>query len=112
MSWVKLDDGFPDHPKIAPISDRAFRIHVRALCYCGRHLTDGFVPKAIVDDITRGKQAVVNELLAAGLWHANGGSGYAINDFLDYNPSKADVESERQKKRDAAKKAAEARWNR
>lgn len=36
MTCVKLDDAFADHPKVVGLTDRAFRVHVRALCYCGR----------------------------------------------------------------------------
>ena len=36
MSWVKIDDGFAEHPKISLLTDREFRIWVTLLCYCGR----------------------------------------------------------------------------
>lgn len=49
MSWVRLDDGFADHPKIAALDDRAFRIHIWALCYSARHLTDGFLAQEVLD---------------------------------------------------------------
>ncbi len=48
MGWVKLDDKFPEHPKLERIGDRAFRIHIRGLCYSALHLTDGLVPRAVV----------------------------------------------------------------
>jgi hypothetical protein len=41
MSWVRLDDSFPEHPKVIALTDAAFRAHVRGLCYAGRFLTDG-----------------------------------------------------------------------
>lgn len=110
MSWIKLDDGFNEHPKIADLSDRAFRVHVAALCYCGRNLTDGRIPQAVVRTISLGRRQAVSELTAAGLWHENG-TGYLINDYLDYNPSKAEVEEERERKRAIAKNAATARWS-
>ena len=52
MPWVKLDDGFTDHPKIASLSDSAFRTFVTALCYCNKNLTDGFVPALIARQIS------------------------------------------------------------
>ena len=39
--WVKLDDRFTDNPKIARLSDKAFRVYVHALCYSAGALTDG-----------------------------------------------------------------------
>lgn len=40
MSWFHLDDNFPDHRKVAGLSDAAFRLHVAGLAYCSRGLTD------------------------------------------------------------------------
>jgi hypothetical protein len=48
MTWVKLDDQFPSHPKMVLAGGDAAWLHVCALCYCGQHLTDGKFPKAIV----------------------------------------------------------------
>ena len=41
MTWLRIDDAMVDHPKIIGLSDGAFRLHITALCYCARHLTDG-----------------------------------------------------------------------
>lgn len=83
MSWLKLDDNFADHPKVLGLSDAAFRVHIKALCYCARHLTDGIIPGAKV--VGREKEA--EELLAAKLWHRRG-VNYEVNDFLLYNPTR------------------------
>ena len=48
MSWTKLDDLFPGHPKVITLSDSAFRLHVTALCYCASQLTDGFIPSPAI----------------------------------------------------------------
>ncbi len=45
MSWIKLDDALPSNRKIKDLSDRAFRLYVYGLCYCGRDLTDGIIDK-------------------------------------------------------------------
>lgn len=34
MSWVRLDDGFTNHPKIVRLTDQQFRVWVKVLCYC------------------------------------------------------------------------------
>lgn len=110
MTWVKLDDGFPEHPKISELSDRAFRIHVAALCYCGRNLTDGHIPSSVVRSLTLGRGKAVTELVTAEVWHKNG-NGFVINDYLDYNPSREHVEAERERRREAGRKGADKRWN-
>lgn len=91
MSWAKFDDAFADHPKIAGLSDAAFRLHVTAILYAARFETDGNLPVGAVARMGPGRE----ELLAAGLWDEVA-TGWAIHDYLDYNPSKADRERMRQ----------------
>jgi hypothetical protein len=93
MTWVKLDDNFADHPAIAPLSDAAFRLHVAALCYCARYLTDGLVPEAFVDSRRRKAAA---ELVSRGRWRTEV-DGWRIHDYLDYQESREKVEARREK---------------
>lgn len=102
--WVRLDDRFPRHPKIVGLSDRAFRAHVEAMCYCGSHETDGWIPTAAV----RPGRAPVAELLDAGLWSKDG-TGYRIHDWLDYNPSAADLREQRDAAADRKRRWRERR---
>lgn len=93
MPWVKLDDGMVEHLKVASLSDGAFRAHVEALSFCARNLTDGLVPEAVVKKQGWSKRS--RELVAAGLWEVTPG-GHAIHDYLEYNPSREQVEAERE----------------
>ncbi|TFV32272.1 hypothetical protein E4K10_18065 [Streptomyces sp. T1317-0309] len=43
MSWVKLDDRFTSHRKVALLSDRAFRLYVSSLCWSSENLTEGHI---------------------------------------------------------------------
>lgn len=98
MPWVKLDDRFPSHRKIALLSDRAFRLHISAICWCSENLTDGRITDrelALVAHI-RGLKATAKQLEDAGLWDRTD-DGWAIHDFLDYNPSREQVIAERKK---------------
>src|SRR3546814_4317479 len=70
MPWVKLDDRFPSHRKIALLSDRAFRLHISAICWCAENLTDGRISDrelALVAKI-RGVKATAQQLADAGVW--------------------------------------------
>jgi hypothetical protein len=108
MTWVKIDDGFPENPKVVGLSDRAFRVHVRALCYASQHLTDGFIPAAKAKEW--GTKHVA-DLVRAGLWKVcEQPTGYFIHDFLDYNPSREEIESQRRVRSDAGRHAARMRW--
>jgi hypothetical protein len=96
VTWVRLDDNFPDHPKVDGLSDPAFRLYVTALCHAGRLLTDGFVGSSRVSRLLpRFKRSYVDELVEAGLWDVVEG-GWQIHDFLDRNPSAAKVKAERE----------------
>lgn len=103
MTWVKLDDGFPQHPKVVGLTDRVFRAHVIGLCYAARYLTDGWVPPGTVAP----KEAAA--LVAAGLWHETPATnGWWINDFLSYNRSREDVNAEREAKKAAGRAGGKA----
>ena len=64
MTWIKLNDNAPRHPKIAGLSDRAFRAWVNSLCYASEFLTNGALPVAFLVTVPR---RVQDELIGAGL---------------------------------------------
>jgi hypothetical protein len=98
MPWVKLDDRFPSHRKIALLSDRAFRLHVSAMCWCAENLTDGRIGDRELGLVTRvrGVKATAKQLEDAGLWDRTE-DGWEIHDYLDYNPSREQVLIERKR---------------
>lgn len=36
-AFVRVDIGYDEHPKVAPLTDAAFRAHVEAMTWCGRN---------------------------------------------------------------------------
>jgi len=112
MPWVKLADGFPDHPKVLEVGGDAAWLHVCALCYCGKHLTDGRFHRSLVGRLSDRDNTPVlaDELVRVGLWAADG-DYYRINDYLSFNPSKADVLDARERRAVAGRKGAESRWH-
>ena len=133
MPWVKIDDHFDEHPKLARVGPPAWGYWLAGLAYCNRNLTDGFIPYSVAynlagwdvwDDpdadgreqiwhysVTSGMggeeitgEWIVDRLLSVGLWTQCTG-GFRVHDFLEYNPSKAAVLAER--KAWAAKKASQ-----
>jgi hypothetical protein len=114
MSWAKLDDQLHAHRK-AKIAwkahPRALGMHLLALSYCAGHLTDGLVDEEFVEEkvpAKREREQVTDALVKAGLWTRED-DGWRINDWLDYNPSRADVldrrhrDSERKKRKDSTR---------
>ena len=114
MPWVKISDDFTDSPKLAAIeaTSRPFAIelYIAALCYCGRVLTDGFVPRGQIGRLVDFEAsdvdpyAIAAELVAAGLWET-AETGYTIHDYLEYQPSREQVEAKR-----ATTRARVTRW--
>lgn len=97
MPWVRLDDRFPSHRKVALLSDRAFRLHVSALCWSSENLTEGKILDTELRVIAhvRGLKAAAKELEDRQLWDRVDG-GWMIHDFLVYNPDRAKVQAERE----------------
>jgi hypothetical protein len=99
MAYAKFDDGFADHPKHRPLSHGAFRLHVSGILHCARWLTDGKVTADAAGDLMRAyKPQYLDELVERGLWlEVMPGTLYEIRDYLDWNDSRARVESRRAK---------------
>jgi hypothetical protein len=125
MPWANFDDQFPTHPKVLPLSDAAFRLHVSGVCYSAAHTTDGLIEAHAVPILApRFKRSTLLELLRRDQWHALGQGGcgtetcpaegregcYRIHDYLEWNRSSETIEAERERKRKAGRKGAEKRW--
>jgi hypothetical protein len=100
MSWVRIDDGFTDHPKIVRVGPLATILYLRALCYSARHLTDGRVPAEIAEQLCGGlaaprratatPRALIGLLIRERLWEKKG-DDFLIHDYLLYQPSKQEA---------------------
>ncbi len=109
MSYLLLDDGFAEHPKVRGLSHVAFRFHVEALNHCARNLTDGHVDDRAIRSIAAGigsrSTKPITELTTAGLW-VEETCGYSIHHYLEHNPSAAQIKA----RKEAGRKAARSRW--
>lgn len=107
MPWVRFDDTFPVHRKVDGLSDTAFRLHVSAIFWCARNLTDGAVPEEDLELVTarvRAPARFATELVRRGLWHKQGhdcpecpqiAGSWVIHGYLEFQPSKEKVLAER-----------------
>lgn len=102
MTWLKLDDHLDENPKIAGLSDSAFRLYIWGLCYCARQRTDGLIPGSMpVRSGVRHWERCSDDLVAAGLWILREAGGWEVNDYLQWQRSKAKI-AEVSEKRSAA----------
>lgn len=110
MTWFKVDDGFYDHPKTIGLSLSAMGLWVRAGSWCARHLTDGRVPRSLLD--SWGVDPVVaGELHGVGLWIETD-DGWQFHDWEEHQPLRKDVLAKRKadrSRKDAGRKSQSVR---
>lgn len=93
MAWVKVDDHFPEHPKVLDVGPLAEALWLRALCYANRYRTDGVIPAGFVrrmPDLDGSAEA--ERLVSAGLWDQSE-TGYIIHDYLEHQQSSGQIEA-------------------
>lgn len=98
MPWLKIDDGMMSNPKITALSDAQFRGYMAMLCHCARHLTDGHVDEKARLGLRLKPQSMA-DYEAKGLVIRTP-TGWLINDYLEYNPSREMVLQERENSRE------------
>jgi hypothetical protein len=100
--WTKLDDTLYDNPKIVTAGNEAVGVYARALSYCSRHLTDGYVPAAIARQFAGSDEAILDALTDAELW-VKKGERFHIPRYLEYNDSRAHYETTRKKRSESGR---------
>lgn len=106
---IRLDDHHDEHPKIAPLSDQAFRFWHRGLAWAMRNLSDGFIPRGVARQLAGSRtKKLTEELVAAKLWEEKDG-GWKIHDILDWNWSKDEALAYRASARNQRVSAGQAR---
>lgn len=63
MSWLRLDDGFADHPKLLGLTPAQRWTWLELLLYCARHRTGGVVPTSISQRVPGASPAFVRRAL-------------------------------------------------
>jgi hypothetical protein len=114
MPWFTVDDGFLDHPKVLALRSAepkrwhsAITLWTLAGSWCAKHLTDGAVPAALVEQVGC-KPEDADALCACRLWNRVG-RNYEFNKWLARNPSRAHVEAARKADADRKRFARESK---
>lgn len=95
--FARLDLDYADHPKIAVLSDAAFRAHVEMILYSRRYQTDGRIANRIAN---RWVSEVLTELQtndpgSPSLQKLDDGD-YLLHDYADMQETRAEIEAKRQ----------------
>jgi hypothetical protein len=118
MTWLRTDDGFPEHPKCDALAahfgddwatlNLAFALWHHMGCDCASRRTDGAFDSARAYRVMRAPREVVDKALA-GLVKVRllerKRDGFLFHDWVEYQPTKAQLDAER-----AQKTARQARW--
>jgi hypothetical protein len=87
MPWLRIDDGFASHPKIAALSDKELRIWLRVLCYCARYPTvTGHVTLASRSEISGFDRKAVRKFVDTRLLDVVEPGLWEVHDWRNYNP--------------------------
>ncbi len=105
MAYLQIDDQAADHPKLAVLSDKAFRLWFSGCTYAQRFLTDGHLPAAVLPTLRGYTDKTLAELCQVirpfdhALWSEQS-DGVQIHDFLIWNHSRAEVIKRRSEKKE------------
>jgi len=127
MPWIRIDDHYDEHPKLARVGPLGQALWLAGLAYCNRNMTDGFIPWGVagglislefIDADERAHRIyggpeipddegfipspftasfVIKLLTDAGVWDF-APFGYQVHDYCEYQPTKAQILEERAKK--------------
>lgn len=97
MGWARIDDDFPNHPKVWRAGLDGVCLFVEGLCHAAKFLTDGKLKRDDVERmrLVRRPLEVANKLVSLGLWERQG-DGFQIHDYLHYNPAAENVRMKRE----------------
>lgn len=108
MAWTRIDDNFRTNLKMRKAGADGTLLYLYGLLHCNTNLTDGYIdqvylPQLHADAFSRTPKLTLKKLIDCGLWIEVDG-GYLVNDFLEYNFTKEEIEKRRQAKIEAGRK--------
>lgn len=111
--YGKFTLDFPDHPKIAILSDAAFRCLVEATLWSRKQERDGLLPRRYAS--ARWSPEVLQELCCnddekPSLIERD--EGWYIHDYAEHQDTKADIDARRERNRSAGQKGGLAKAKR
>lgn len=109
LPFIRVHENMPEHPKVEPLSDKAFRLLVETWCWSKRAKTNGHVQAAVWRK--RGTAKVRAELVAAGLVEDDLTGGVIVHDFDDWQMTTVEIEEKQQEQTVRASRAAHERWH-
>lgn len=115
MAWLKLDDKRAMHRKFRRQGFATRGLDEAAMCYCAHEETDGLVTVLALEDLAHhhgvsipAVKKLAASLVVMGRWEIDDIGGWRVRDYLDFNPSRSELESKRKRDRERKRVAAES----
>jgi hypothetical protein len=106
VTWLRIDDQMHAHRKVIAAGNGPVGAWLRLATWSAAQLSDGHVPVAVAR--TMGTKRELAKLVEVTLLDETP-DGYAVHDYLSYNPSREHVLREREKGRQRASASYERR---
>lgn len=111
--WVRIAQSMPNHPKIAPLTDKAFRALIEMICYSAQYDLDGEVPVGLANRLWG--EDVLTELASndgdAPSVSERGGV-YVIHGYADMQETREQRDRKRETMRELGRKGGLAKAKR
>lgn len=98
MTWTKLSDTFTDDPCLIQLPRAVRLLHIEAMIWCNRYNTDGILTELSIRRFSDQPNLpnAIGRLVKIGLWEPLiDPAGWLLVNFLDDQPSAAEVISKR-----------------
>jgi hypothetical protein len=101
VSYAQIDDGILERLLVLGVDEDAANLYLRAIVWCNRNLTDGWIPKTAITSISQSKLALrrAGHLVEKGRW-IDHGDRWEVHDYLDWNDSRETVLARRARARE------------
>jgi hypothetical protein len=109
LPFIRVHENMPEHPKVEPLSDKAFRLLVETWCWSKRAGTNGHVRDAVWK--RRGTAKSRAELVEAGLVEDDLTGGVIVHDYDDWQMTTDEIVEKQQEQSENASRAAHKRWH-
>src|SRR3990172_9400260 len=111
MAWLRLDDGFPQHPKLDGWTSAQKWALVELFAYCARHRTEGHVPSDL-SLLPRGITTKVLILAEEAGFLDRGAEGLlTVHDWSVYNPSDPNAADRMRRWRERTPRVRKSKWD-
>lgn len=113
MTWVRIDDAAPQHPKLLRAGPESAWLWVAGLAYANRVTSDGLVPIDVLpalypsgDWSRRGLARLAEKLVSVGLW-VREGEAYRIHGYAEYQAEAMRSQVEQRRRWERERKASQ-----